>query len=478
MNRLPLLFLLLALAASAAYAADLPALKRDYEAKYLRFLAVAKEATDPATLESAAKDLEAARAAFLEAGGRIEPGTLDELLGKTAPGPRAPKPPAPPPAVNAGKSAPPARIAGAQAPSAFDRAKKRAAETWLFAKRTVAEGALWLGERVRTFLAGQSGPFAESFDESRIERSAPDASGLPAGFSLGVNLPWLPGGYGWDLGVHGEWGTRFDEAALDRSFARFAALGLPVVRWFLYCDGRANPKFDAKTGRFLPPDPRFLADLDRAVALARKHKVRIVWSFLDFHWFQEKAANYKVYSRIATDAALRRDFIEKAVLPVVERYAEDPAIHAWEVINEPEWVTRGVNYPGAPGIFTPETLKVFVRDIALAMKGASGKPVTVGSAHPKWLHLCAGAGLDLYQAHFYDKGAKVAKAAFSAREFKRKHRIDAPVILGEFASKGSRYTVGQWIRMAEEAGYDGAWVWGYHSEDESTDRAAIDALSK
>ena len=50
----------------------------------------------------------------------------------------------------------------------------------------------------------------------------------------------------------------------------------------------------------------------------------------------------------------------------------------------------------------------------------------------------------------------ISKSAFSAREFKKRYKVDAPVVLGEFASKGSRYTVPQWVNMAIDGGYDGA----------------------
>lgn len=299
-----------------------------------------------------------------------------------------------------------------------------------------------------------------------------------ADFYIGVNFPWLPGGYAWDIGNHDSWGSKFDEKIVDETFANLTAKNLKIVRWFLYCDGRANPKFDAAAGLFKYPDAKFTADFDKIMALAEKHGIKIVWSFLDFHWFKKDAANFAAYSKIASDAALQKDFIEKAIMPIVKKYAASEAIFAWEVINEPEWITSNVTAPGAPGAISVAELQALVKNAAAAIKSVSAKPVTVGSANPKWMYLYVNTGIDMFQAHYYDKGSKIPKKIFSATDFKKKYKLSAatPVILGEFASRGSRYSIGQYINMAKDAGYDGAWVWGYHSTDEATDKSKIDSI--
>ncbi len=323
------------------------------------------------------------------------------------------------------------------------------------------------------------GVTSDKYDETDIEKTVPPIAEIRArskDFSIGVNFPWLPGGYGWDIGSHDSWGTKFNEKITDETFAKMAGLKLSVVRWFLYCDGRANPKFDNNSGLFKYPDERFSADFDKIMELARKHHIKIVWSFLDFHWFKKDAPNFEKYSKIARDQDLQKDFIEKAIMPIVKKYADDEAIFAWEVINEPEWITANVTAPGAPGQISVSELQGLVKNATAAIHSVSKKPVTVGSANPKWMYLYVNTGIDMFQAHYYDKGSKIAKKTFSADEFKRRYKIDKPVILGEFASKGSRYTIGQYINMAVDSGYDGAWVWGYHSEDEATAKNNIDAM--
>lgn len=326
-----------------------------------------------------------------------------------------------------------------------------------------------------TFVSGYAGDFfAAKYDETKIPREvAVDPAASTKGFTTGVNFPWVKGKYGWDVCVHQSWGKGFDEAAIESAFAKFKRKKFKVVRWFLYCNGVAEPKMDG-SGRFMVPGKEFFDNFETVMRLAGKYDLQMVWSLLDFGWFKKDSANFVKYSMIAKDPVLLENFIQSAVVPLVKKYADDKAIFAWEVINEPEWVTAGVSYPGAPGSMSVDELRDLVKKITQAIHAAGSRPVTVGSANPKWLSLYVGTGIDIYQAHYYDKGSRIAKNSFSATKFKKKYNLKNQVILGEFASKGSRYTIAQYINMAREAGYDGAWVWGYYSEDESTDPSAID----
>ena len=93
-------------------------------------------------------------------------------------------------------------------------------------------------------------------------------------FLLGCNYPWtlLNGvsNYGRDVGVtpegiHAGLSTRRDLVASD--FAAIRALGLKVLRWFVFCDGRAGIRFD---NRGMPAEltKHVFDDLDVAVELA------------------------------------------------------------------------------------------------------------------------------------------------------------------------------------------------------------------
>lgn len=466
------------------------AAKAAYEAKFQKYLASVKQGAPDADQETALGELLEAREAYLGAladeASRLT-GAQAEKLRAEIEKIRNISPAALAGSKSASKSgAQKASPASAKTPSSGGAQKSAAVRAGSGAastasaglskvKKTFGEAVSFVSSAV-SFVSGYVGDFfASKYDEKKLSTEvARDPAASTKGFTTGVNFPWVRGKYGWDVCVHESWGKGFDAAAIESAFAKFRSKKFTVVRWFLYCNGVANPKMDA-SGRFLVPEKEFFDNFDTVMRLAKKYDQKLVWSLLDFHWFMKDSPKFEKYSKIAKDPVLLENFIQAAVIPLAKKYADDESIYAWEIINEPEWVTAGVSYPGAPGALTVDELKNLVRKVTGAIHSVSSRPVTVGSAFPKWLPLYVGTGIDIYQAHYYDKGVPIAKKSFSAAEFKKKYGLSNKVVLGEFASKGSRYTIAQYINMAREAGYDGAWVWGYFSDDESTSQKAIDA---
>src|SRR5687768_12509335 len=106
-------------------------------------------------------------------------------------------------------------------------------------------------------------------------------------FLHGCNYPWSTDGetifYGLDFGAN-VWGSHLGvstrRAAVARDFARMAALGFTVTRWFLFSDGRAGIVYDDR-GLPLGFDPHFFVDLDAALEIARDTGIRINFVLLD-----------------------------------------------------------------------------------------------------------------------------------------------------------------------------------------------------
>src|SRR5262249_25685364 len=79
-----------------------------------------------------------------------------------------------------------------------------------------------------------------------VSRRTP-AEVSPPPFVHGCNYPWTSDGttifYGLDFGAN-IWGSHLGvsarRAAVARDFQMMAALGFTVVRWFVFCDGRAG----------------------------------------------------------------------------------------------------------------------------------------------------------------------------------------------------------------------------------------------
>ena len=109
-------------------------------------------------------------------------------------------------------------------------------------------------------------------------------------FLHGCNYPWSTDGttifYGLDFGAN-VWGSHLGVStrrdAVARDFARMAALGFTVVRWF--CSATAAPA-SSTTSAGLPAgaDAHLFADLDAALEIARDAGIRLDLVLLDHRW--------------------------------------------------------------------------------------------------------------------------------------------------------------------------------------------------
>ncbi|HVW03819.1 MAG TPA: hypothetical protein VHB78_02375 [Vicinamibacterales bacterium] len=298
-------------------------------------------------------------------------------------------------------------------------------------------------------------------------------------FALGANLPWLR--YGCDVGANawqprGGLATRGVPPEVDATLTSLAGAGASIVRWFLFCDGRAGIVFD-DAGWPAGLDAFVFADLDAAVALARRTGVRVVFTLFDFLWCRRSRLVDGVriggHRRVLTHAPGRTALLDRVVAPVLRRYGAEPAIAAWDVINEPDWVTRGMGARNPFAAVGRDAMRAFVGDTASLVRALTTQPVTVGSARARGLELVRGLGLDFYQVHWYDRFERRHPIATPVHEL----GLDRPVVLGELPTCGSRRDAAWLIAAARRAGYAGAWLWSLYAEDGSTDgRRAADAL--
>jgi hypothetical protein len=134
-------------------------------------------------------------------------------------------------------------------------------------------------------------------------------------------------------------------------------------------------------------------------------------------------------------------------------------------VNEPEWVTLGLGAWNPRRAFDAGDVRAFLRAGVQVVPAETAHRCTVGSASLRWLPLVSGLGLDLYQPHWYDKldaraplGVPIDRAT-----------CDAPVVLGEFPTRGSRHAPAAILDAARAAGYCGAWLWSLNATDEATD---------
>jgi hypothetical protein len=300
-------------------------------------------------------------------------------------------------------------------------------------------------------------------------------------FSIGANLPWIR--YGGDFGTNAWWpdGGLSAAGVPDQVRARVGELrehGVTAIRWFLFCDGRAGIRFSGD-GTPTAFDDRLLPDLDVAVTFAADAGVRIMFTLFDFLWCAPRAAAGGVsihgHRTVLADERQRAALIERVVAPVLERYGRHTAVCAWDVMNEPEWMTFGLGAWNPWRSVPVAAMRAFIADVAALVHRTTMHPVTVGLASGRWLDLVRGTGLDFYQVHWYDRLDRRAPLHRSVDRL----RLDKPVILGEYPTRGSRRPPEVILRQAREAGYSGAWLWSVQATDKASDYdAGLAALDR
>lgn len=294
-----------------------------------------------------------------------------------------------------------------------------------------------------------------------------------APFLTGVNLPWIR--YGGDFGAnawHPNGGVHVPErlAELETACARMSDAGLDLVRWFLLADGRAG-LVDDDAGRLVGLDDHVRRDLDAALTILDRSRLRVIFALTDYLL----CAPAKIVSGVRTGGrrhlvsrpADRDRFMAHVVDPLVAHAGASAVVYAWDVINEPEWATWGEGTWQVWRAVSPAAMRAFV-GAAVDRIHAAGAHATVGLASARGLDLVRGLGLDVYQVHWYDHVIGRAALARGVDAY----ALDAPLLLGEFPSRGSACSVTEVLRLARDAGYSGALAWSLLADDGLSAREA------
>jgi hypothetical protein len=321
---------------------------------------------------------------------------------------------------------------------------------------------------------------------------------------VGVNYPWFD--YGWDFGLGppswrgGRTKPRWYDH-IDADLQHLSEMGITVVRWFILADGLTYgtgddaPRWSGwfrRRWHFNPPplSNEFLAHFSNLLARfantdhAGAHRVQLLPVFVDFHFCQpgitpittpEAPGKTMIPDRawvkqgradaIGNDGKRAR-FLDGALEPLLRASQQYPdAIYAWELINEPDWVTQGWQSDPTSRPPVPESsMRAFIEDGSERVRRAGFRP-TVGFASAGTLRNC-GVASDVSQFHHYPGGACTLD----------RHEFDLGII-GEFATAstdiwpdltGQGQTVLNRLRLAEAYGYALAIPWAFRSQDRHT----------
>lgn len=327
-------------------------------------------------------------------------------------------------------------------------------------------------------------------------------------FTHGCNYPWSTDGvtvfYGLDFGAN-VWGSHLGvstrRAAIEHDFQQMAALGFTVVRWFVFCDGRAGIVYD-DGGLPTGPDDYLVADLDAGLEIARDAGIRLVLVLLDHRWMFDTVHDMiadpvsgavlegvlaegrapVLLTQRGHDALLTALFV-----PLLRRYGHDgerpdlaSTIFAWELVNEPdcfieEWEADLSSHVKRPVPFA--TLASLVDRFSKAVHAHTPALVTIGGARARnlWAWDDDDLGLDLLQVHQYPDARHPQRDDNLFGTPRTALGLRRDVILGEFPGDAvAQHPTGaspvpisleEYLEFALAEGYAGAWPWSFSGTD-------------
>lgn len=339
-------------------------------------------------------------------------------------------------------------------------------------------------------------------------------------FLHGCNYPWSTDGrtvfYGLDFGAN-VWGSHLGVStrreAITRDFEEMAHLGFGVVRWFVFCDGRAGIVYD---DRGLPSglDEHFFVDLDAALEIARGVDSRIDLVLFDHYWLFRGLSHTLVdaitgellearlpegHARVLHSERGRDALFDRVLDPLVCRYSERGArsdlagqIFAFELMNEPDFVIDEWERDLSPRVARPLPFALFADVLSRfsdLVHDTSPALVTLGGArlHNLWAWDDDALGLDVLQIHSYPDVRHPARDEDLFGTPASQLSMTRRVILGEFPGSAPAqhpagafppdHTLEDYLDFALAAGYLGAWPWSFSGTD-AYGRLAVDALRR
>ena len=313
---------------------------------------------------------------------------------------------------------------------------------------------------------------------------------------VGVNYPWFD--YGWDFGAappswRGSSTSPRWFANIDQDLQHLRSLGISVVRWFILADGltygtgQNAPRPDpAAVGqwRFNPPalSPEFLPHFEELLKRfdnanrSATHPIQLLPVLIDFHFCEPGNSLNQLPGWVKQgrgdaiiDAAKRRQFLDATLDPMLHAStAHRNAIYAWELVNEPDWITTGWHPNGQSNLPVDEaSMRAFIDEGKSRIRSSGFKP-TIGFATIDTIRR-TGVTAEINEFHHYPGGVhSLGRHAFDPR---------FPGIIGEFATAAgdtwpelvnTGQTVLNRLKFAASQGYPLAIPWSFRATDDQT----------
>jgi hypothetical protein len=305
---------------------------------------------------------------------------------------------------------------------------------------------------------------------ARLQYDAPDVI-------RGINYPWAVfdgrANYGCDFGRN-KWGSHTG-VSVNRhdvriDFTMMGGAGIEVARWFVFTDGRAGIRWNGDGG-IDGLDAEFFADMDAALEIAAASGVRLCLVLLDFLWFDDPQRRLALLDRDDRSA-----FLDRVIDPFVDRYGASGAIHSFDLINEPDWVTEGLATDPHRAAWPLARLRSFAGMMSARLRARSRALLTIGGGRVatvrEWDH--DSYALDFVQVHAYPDVRFPRRDENLFGKIAAGFALSRPLLIGEFPAHprvhpphhlSPAYTLADYLQLARDGGYLGAWPWSFKGTD-------------
>jgi hypothetical protein len=328
------------------------------------------------------------------------------------------------------------------------------------------------------------------------------AHGCEQRFALGANYAWF--NFATDFGGLAAWGEKGvsqNSTQYDGDLAAMRSSGVSAIRWWIFPDFRGDGvTFDAD-GNPTGISATAVADIQEALALAKKNDVYLVFTIFSFDNFNPTTVSSGVTIRslapMVADPTQLAGVLANVVKPVAEAAAASPDVDhllGWDIVNEPEWAVTATGSPGVAGQdFTPNAslttvtlaqMKALINGAIPVLKTATPNALTsVGWAAAKWSWAFNDiTTLDFNQPHIYGWVDEYWPYTLTPTQLGYPAK---PTVYGEFSLASQPFApdaggtdtatystiLGTWWTN----GFAGAWGWSYTAAP--TDLPLIDAFA-
>lgn len=289
----------------------------------------------------------------------------------------------------------------------------------------------------------------------------------------GINTPWH---------LFSDFGrSDFDPTWWEDEFERYVENHINLARVWIHCSGDVSPDID-ETGYVSGASDKFWEDMDHLIQVSRYNQVYVLPALFSFDITKNTYQYYERWRAWLQSPDNIQSYIDNVLIPMVQRYDDEPYLLAWEICNEPEWMFENEEH-GPQSFSDVQTMHAM---LAAAIHKNCSKMVTTGSAAPKWnspIYDDWGeyegnmfsdealsstiddddAYLDFYQYHWYPWQSEWFASPFTQTTVE--YGVDdRPVIVGETEGNDvcDEYVCQTLVEMYENAyqnGFDGVCAW-------------------